>query len=50
MKIKNGRIAEATEQELYSYWLNRSLDDVLSFPDFLSANIRAGCKVKEDGA
>lgn len=31
MKIKNGKIAEATEAELFNYYLSRGLDDLMSF-------------------
>lgn len=35
MKIVDGKIVEATEKELFDYWLKREFDDVMSFPDFL---------------
>ena len=34
MKVVDGKITEATENELYSYWLSHGWDDIYSFPDF----------------
>ena len=34
MKIKNGKIIEATELELYKYWLDR-WSDIYSFDQFM---------------
>ena len=35
MKIKNGKIAEATESELFDYYLSRGFDDIMSFTDYM---------------
>lgn len=35
MEIVNGKITQATQSELYSYYLTREIDDVLSFQDYL---------------
>lgn len=42
MKIEKGTIMEATELELYDYYLTRSFDDLYSFPDFKFAMKLAG--------
>lgn len=35
MKIKNGKIAEATELELFDYYLSRGFDDIMSFKRYM---------------
>ena len=35
MKIKNGKIKEATESELFDYYLSRGFDDIMSFTDYM---------------
>lgn len=47
MKIKDGKIVEATENELFDYYLTRGWDDIMSFPDFLERMKQSGCKVNE---
>lgn len=44
MKIENNKIVEATEIELYEYWLKR-YDDVMSFTDFKDQMIELGVKI-----
>lgn len=34
MKIKNGKIAECTEAELFEYWLKRYAE-IMSFTDYM---------------
>lgn len=34
MKIKNGKIAECTEAELFDYWLKRYAE-IMSFTDYM---------------
>ena len=34
MKIENNKIVEATENELFDYYLRVGWDDVMSFPDY----------------
>ena len=34
MKIENGKIIEATEYELYCYYLSRDWSDLYSFPTY----------------
>ena len=48
MKVVDGKIAEATENELYEYWMERELYDVIDFGGFLQANIRDGCIVNTE--
>ena len=47
MKIENGKIVEATENELFEYYLNRGYDDVMSFSDFLWSMRKAGVKIAD---
>ena len=47
MKITNGKITQATEQELYNYWLKRELYDVYGFPEYLGKMKEAGVEVQE---
>lgn len=35
MKTSNGKIVEATENEMYTQYLKAGYDDVMGFPDFL---------------
>ena len=45
MKIEEGKIIEATENELFDYYLTRGWDDVLPFPDFLERMKETGVEV-----
>lgn len=45
MKIENEKIIQATEDELYSYWLSRGWDDVYAFPEYMQRMKDAGCEV-----
>ncbi len=45
MIISDGKIIEATELELYDYWLRLGLDDLFSFPDYVKSMKRVGVKV-----
>lgn len=51
MKIENGKIVAATEDELFRLYLDRGIDDVMSFPDYKLQMVAAGCRieVKNDG-
>ena len=50
---KDGKIVEATTTELYSLYLRREMDLIMSFPEYVEAMRIAGCKVtnstKADG-
>lgn len=45
MKIVNGKIVEATENELYEEYLRREWDLIMSFNDYKAAMQSAGCKI-----
>lgn len=47
MKVENGKIVEATESELYDYYLTRGWDDVMSFPEYLEKMRSAGVVVNK---
>jgi hypothetical protein len=47
MIIKNGKIIEASESELWQYYLERDLDDVYSFDDYFDRMKDAGVKIVE---
>lgn len=48
MKVKNGKIAEATESELFEVYLRRGLDDIMSFIDYKRRCVELGTKVIEE--
>lgn len=48
MKVVDGKIVEATEGELFSYWLSRGWCDVYSFPDFKARMELLGTNVTPD--
>jgi hypothetical protein len=48
LKVKNGRIVEATESELRNYWLTKGLDDIYSFPEYLEKMQECGVKIVEE--
>lgn len=45
MKIDNGKIVEATENELFRLYLEREMDDAISFTEYVMRMQDAGCKV-----
>ena len=45
MKIENNKIVEITETELFSLYLKRGYDDIMSFTDYKEQFKRLGCKV-----
>ena len=47
MKVKRGKIIEATRGELFNYYLSRELDDVYSFLDYVELMKKAGTKIIE---
>lgn len=50
MTIKNGKITEATEAELFEHYLKFGFDDIMSFLDFKTRCVSLGTKiVDEDG-
>lgn len=49
MKIKNGKIVKATEEELFSYWLKAEFCEIMSFGEYKRRCIELGTEVIEDG-
>ena len=47
MKVENGKIVEVTEQELFSLYLERGMDDVVDFHEYRWRMEKAGCVVKD---
>lgn len=45
MKVENGKIVEATEDELFSLYLDRGMDDVMDFHEYKRRMQNAGCEV-----
>ena len=50
MTIKNGKIAKATESELFGVYLQRGFDDIMSFPDYKQHCVELGTEIVEEGA
>ena len=48
MIIENGKIIEVTENELFSLYLDRGMDDLMDFHEYKRRMEKAGCKVKEE--
>ncbi len=46
---KDGKIVEATTNELFSLWLRREMDLIMSFPEYVEAMQKAGCVVRIGG-
>ena len=49
MKVENGKIVEATEDELFGLYLDRGMDDVMDFHEYENRMQKAGCVVKDGG-
>ena len=47
MKVENGKIVEATEDELFGLYLDRGMDDVMDFHEYENRMQKAGCVVKD---
>ena len=47
MTIKNGKIASATEEELFKHYLKSGFDEIMSFPDYKAACIKNGTTIEE---
>jgi hypothetical protein len=51
MTIKNGKIAKATESELFEIYLKRGFDDIMSFIDYKNRCVELGTQIiDEEGA
>ena len=48
MKTDNGKIVEITENELYSLWLERGMDDIMSFTEYMLRFESLGTVVHRD--
>ena len=48
MKIDGGFITEISENELYQYYLDREMFEIMSFPDYKDGFKRNGCNVTID--
>ena len=48
MKVENGKIVEVTENELFSLYLERGMDDVMDFREYRRRMESAGCRVVND--
>lgn len=48
MKIRDNKIVEATEDELFSVYLENGLDEFLSFPIYMERCKEFGTKIIED--
>lgn len=47
VRVENGKIVEIGENELFSLYLERGVDDLMSFPDYVEKFKAAGCVVHE---
>lgn len=45
---EKNKILEATEMELFRYYLRAGWDDVYSFPDYKRLMVEHGVKIKND--
>ena len=50
MKVENGKIVEITENELFNLYLDRGIDDIYSFPQYVEMFKKAGCVILDKGA
>lgn len=48
MKVENGKIVEATRDELWKYWLSRGWCDFYSFDTYVRLCQNAGTKVTDE--
>ena len=48
MRVENGKIIQATETELFTFYLNKSFDDIIPFEEFKRRCIEQGTEVVED--
>ena len=47
MTIENGKIVEATDSELFSYWLKSDWCEIMSYPDYKWRLKDLGCVILE---
>lgn len=46
MKIENGKIVSATEEELFTMYLSREMDDCMDFHEYKERMRECGCEVE----
>ena len=47
MKIENGKIAEATRDEMFDYYIAQCYDDAMSFSEFLRMCEENGMRITD---
>jgi len=47
MKVENNKIVEATEAELYFYWLKSGYENIYSFKEYVAACIKVGTSITD---
>ena len=45
MKVENGEIVEITKNELFHLYLDRGIDDIYSFPQYIEMFKKTGCVI-----
>lgn len=45
MKVRNDKIVEITDKELFQLYLDREMDDIMSYDDYKQAFINSGCEI-----
>ena len=48
MKISNNKMVEATENELFGFYLACEFDDIMSFPDYTRRCVENDTVIKEE--
>ena len=48
MKIENGKVVSATENELFRLYLNSGLEDAMDFYEYKARMQEAGCEVNKN--
>lgn len=48
MKIENGKIVSATENELFDLYMRREMDDIMDFNEYKRQMKNAGCALVDE--
>ena len=48
MTVENNKIIKITEKELFDLYLDRGIDEIMSFPSYKERFIAAGCVVEAE--
>ena len=48
MTVENDKIIKITEKELFDLYLDRGIDEIMSFPSYKERFIAAGCVVEAE--